>query len=356
MNRYHWNSRYNQATVKTLLLLAGMIFTLLFTSCAQSRGISHSESTTVSPDLEIPAPTQTETKSEISMVEAPSVTPIPTHTSEIPKLSPSPTLTEVPALGPDEWKNLPIIPEISPNIRAIYQHGLELGNDPHAFSKIGDCGSTPAWFLGDFDRGPRFYDLGPYQRLLPVIDEFQGSFSRTSLAAKAGFNASSVFTTLWSDPKQCQSGEHPLACEYRLQRPIIAFITLGSNDVHHMDTFETQMRAIIEFSIDHGVIPILSTKADNLEGDGSINATIADLAREYDLPLLNYWQAVQSLPDRGLQDDNVHLTWGPNRFGDPQAMKSAWAVRNLSSLQVLNAVWKTVTEQSEFPSDIQSSK
>lgn len=214
-----------------------------------------------------------------------------------------------------------------------------------AFSKVGDCGSTPAWFLGDFDRGPRYYRLGAYQSLEEVILAFQGSFGRTSLAAKAGFNASSVFTSLWADRSQCDSNEMPLACEYRLQRPILAFIMLGSNDVWHKDSFEPQMRKIIEFSIERGVIPVLSTKADNDEGDGSLNATIARLAQEYHVPMLNYWLAVQPLPDYGLQEDGVHITWAPNRFDDAQVMEHGWPVRNLTALQILDAVWRKVTGQ-----------
>ena len=253
-------------------------------------------------------------------------------------------VTPKPTLAPDAWTALPVVPPVSPRVREIYQRGLELGNNPRAFSKVGDCGSTPAWFLGDFDRGPRYYDLGDYQSLAGVIQEFQGSFTRTSLAAKSGFNASSVFAPLWANRKFCESNETPLACEYRLHRPTFAFITLGTNDVWHMDTFEAQMRRIIEFSIEKGVVPILATKVDNEEGDGSINATIAALAHEYDIPLWNYWLAVQPLPDHGLQDDEAHITWGPNRFDDPHAMEKGWPVRNLTALQVLDAVWQTVTK------------
>jgi hypothetical protein len=253
--------------------------------------------------------------------------------------------TALPTLKPDEWQELPIVPEISATPRRIYSRGLELGNNPQAFSKIGDCGSTPAWFLGDFDRGPKYYRLGEYQNLQPVIEAFQGSYGRTSLSAKSGFNASSVFTTLWSDRSVCEADESPIACEYRLNRPIAAFITLGSNDVFHQESFEPQMRKIIEFSIERGVIPILATKADNAEKDGSINATIANLAREYDVPLWNYWRAVQPLPNHGLQEDGVHLTWGPNRFDDPQVMTTAWTVRNLTALQTLDVVWRAVTDQ-----------
>jgi hypothetical protein len=263
----------------------------------------------------------------------------------IPSTAISVTPTSLPTLGPDEWQELPIIPEIRETTRNIYLRGLELGNNPQAFSKIGDCGSTPAWFLGDFDRGLKYYRLGEFQYLQAVIDAFHGSYGRTSLAAKSGFNASSVFTTLWSDRSVCAADESPIACEYRVNRPIAAFITLGSNDVFHQESFEPQMRKIIEFSIEQGVIPILATKADNAEKNGSINATIASLAREYGLPLWNYWRAVQSLPNHGLQEDGVHLTWGPNRFDDPQVMTTAWTVRNLTALQTLDAVWRYVTDQ-----------
>jgi hypothetical protein len=245
---------------------------------------------------------------------------------------------------PENWQNFPIIPE--PNaerLGQIYQRGLELGNNPQAFSKVGDCGSTPAWFLGDFDSGPRFYRLGEHNDLEEVIQEFQGSYGRTSLAAKSGFNASSIFSLLWANREICQSDETPLACEYRVHKPSFAFIMLGSNDVYHQDSFEPQMRRIIEYSIENGVIPILSTKADNLEGDDSLNATIVRLAVEYELPLLNYWRAVQPLPNQGLQEDEVHITWGPNRFDDQEVMRKGWPWRNLTALQALDAVWRAAT-------------
>jgi hypothetical protein len=228
-------------------------------------------------------------------------------------------------------------------MREVYELGLYLGNNPNAFSKIGDCGSTPAWFLGDFDQGPKYYDLGPYSGLEGVIQNFQGSFQRTSLAAKAGFNASSVFTTLWADRKQCQADESPLACEYRIHKPGFAIITLGTNDVWHQDVFEDKMREIIELSLAQGTIPILATKADNIEGDESINATISRLAVEYEVPLWNYWRAVQDLPNAGLQEDGAHLTWGPNRFSDKKVMQRAWPVRNLTALQTLDAVWRALS-------------
>lgn len=274
--------------------------------------------------------------------------PTPQATTTIePILPASPTIPvtpPTPTMDPGDWVSIPVIPVLSDRALEIYQRGIEIGNNPHAFSKVGDCGSTPAWFLGDFDRGPKYYRLGEYQYLEPAIEFFAGSFERTSLAAKSGFNASSVLTTLWANRSYCNSNETPLACEYRLHKPIMALIMLGTNDIYHQDTFEGQMRKIIEFSIESGVLPVLSTKADNEEGDGSINATIAKLAVEYQIPLWNYWLAVQPLPKHGLQDDGAHITWAPNRFDDPQVMKKGWPTRNLTALQILERVRTTFLE------------
>lgn len=250
------------------------------------------------------------------------------------------TPQKAPTYSPDTWQNMPIVPEVGDRVLAIYRKGLELGNNPRAFSKVGDCGSTPAWFLGNFDLSEKYYSLGDHQYLKPIIQEFQGSFERTSLAAKSGFNASSIFAPIWANREYCQPGESPLECEYRTHRPMFAIITLGTNDIWHQEDFEPQMRKIIETSIENGIIPILSTKADNLEGDHYINATIAKLAIEYDIPLWNYWLAVQPLPNHGLQKDGAHLTWGPTKFDDPQALQTAWTIRNLTALQVLDVVWQ----------------
>lgn len=269
----------------------------------------------------------------------------PTRTAiEAVTAAPSPTAT----LGPDGWKTLPVVPEtVSERARAIYQRGLALGNQPDAFSKVGDCGGTPAWFLGDFDRGPEFYRLGEHTDLQAVIEAFPGSYERTSLAAQSGMNASSAFVALWANREVCEPGEAPIACEYRVHRPSVVFIMLGTNDVWHPDRFEPQMRAILEFYIENGVVPILSTKADNLEGDGSLNATIARLAREYEIPLWNFWRAAQDLPDGGLQEDGAHLTFGRNFFDDPQLMQRGWPVRNLTALQVLDVVWRGLQANGE---------
>jgi len=51
--------------------------------------------------------------------------------------------------------------------------------------------------------------------------------------------------------------------------------------------YERYVRQILEGLIDEGVLPILATKADNLEGDHRINEILARLAHEYQIPLWN---------------------------------------------------------------------
>jgi hypothetical protein len=334
------------------LLTIGLLIILL-AACSQASlpptetavlGLKRAEGTEAPPTLRrlkvSPSPATLASPESTEPVNPTESTPeIYSLTPTRPAASPTPRST----LAPEAWKELPVVPPISQRVVEIYQRGLAAGNNPGAFSKIGDCGSTPGWFLGDFDRGPRYYDLGEYEELSAVIKAFQGSYDRVSLAARSGFNSSALFVPLWSDRTYCQASEAPLACEYRVLKPSIAFIMLGTNDVWHPDEFEPQMRKIIEYSIANGVIPILSTKADNQEGDDSINATIARLAWEYDVPLWNFWAAAYPLPDHGLQEDQAHLSWGRNTFDDPEAMTKAWPVRNLTALQILNAVWEKVS-------------
>lgn len=334
---------------KNIETFAVWIFVMgLLAACIVIPSATDNKVITITPEFTptiIASPTTTPIPIIIAEIPSPTVTealPIETRSVE-PLLTPTPTGTPTRTpLPPDGWMSLPVIPSISNTARLIYQRGLESGNNPKAFSKIGDCGSTPTWFLGDFDAGPEYYRLGDYQYLADVILQFQGSFGRTSIASRPGFRSSSALSQLWADPKKCLSGETPLTCEYRINRPIIAFIMLGSNDVWHQDTFETNMRTILDYTIENGILPILSTKADNEEKNNSINALIAQLAWEYDIPLWNFWLAVQPLVTHGLQNDLVHLTWGPNTFDVPYAMKRAWPIRNLTALQTLDAVWRAL--------------
>jgi hypothetical protein len=264
----------------------------------------------------------------------PAATPVPTQIPITPYLR-----------SCDNWQSLPVIPVVSKATREIYERGQASGNNPHAFSKIGDGEISTAWFFTAFDLGEDYYDPGPYQNLLATIDHFAGSFGRMGMAARRGFNTKLLLDPAASDLNLCESGESPLSCEVRLQRPAFAILSLGTNQARRQEEFAAGIRQILDFLLSKNIVPILSTKGDNLEGDHSINRTIACLAREYDVPLWNFWAAIQPLPNRGLQPDLEHLTYGINDFDDVRAMQSAWTLRNLTALQALDAVWRGVTVQ-----------
>jgi hypothetical protein len=222
-------------------------------------------------------------------------------------------------------------------VRDIYRRGQALGNDPHAFSEIGDCNSEPPFFLAKFDRGE--YNLGPYTDLQPVIDQFAGSFERQSLTVWTGNHAWALFDATWSNPAYCQPGETPIACEFRLQRPSLVLIRLGTNEAGHAEMFEASLRQIIEFSMERGVIPVLGTKADRIEGSDRHNEIVRALAEEYGVPLWDFGRVADTLPARGLMADGFHMTYTPPDYTLPDALQSGHSVQNLMALMALNTVW-----------------
>ncbi len=259
-------------------------------------------------------------------VESPAPGPAPAGTPPAPTLPPAADVIRLGSRAP-----------------SIYQLGLQLGNNPRAFTRVGDCNSAAPDFLGAFDN-PLVYRLaGPFAPLQEVVDHFAGSFARPSQAASAGFSAAAILDPAWANPRVCQPGETPLACEYRLVRPSVALIGLGTNSAWQRDAdFELSLRAIIQFLLDRGVVPILSTKADDLEGGDRFNLIVIRLAAEYDLPLWDFARAARALPGHGLGADRYHLTWGPQVFDDPQHITTGWQARNLGALQALDLVWRAV--------------
>jgi hypothetical protein len=326
---------------------------------------------TISTQTGVPMALPENTATEFSLNVEPSPTislppntlePASTDTPQLVNNSPTqnspinsttlPPITSTPP-PPDGWMSLPVIPTVSDATRSIYQRGLEMGNDPHAFSKIGDCQSITTYYLTYFDM-PGYYNLGDYSYLQDTIDWFSGSFSRESLSVKGGFNAAAVLSPLRANTSLCNPNETPIACEFRLHNPSIAIISLEEWWAGHPENYEIYMRQIIEYSIQEGVVPIIATKADNLEGNNLINQTIARLAQEYNIPIWNFWLAVQPLPNHGLlatnssgEVDMFHLTHseGYYFYNNPQAIQSGWSMRNLTALQALDAVRRGLTGQ-----------
>jgi len=257
-----------------------------------------------------------------------------------------PTSTSKSPLEKDAWMQMPPVPSgVSDAMHGVYQRGLELGNDPTHFSIIGDCQNVSSYFLSVFEQ-PGEFSLGEeYAYLQPTVDYYKGSYSRVSVAVKGGFNAAAVISPLRADPEVCNPNESPLDCELRIWRPSIVIVSMETWwSQKPEEEYEKYMRRVLDRIIETGAVPIIATKADNLEGNHSINATVAKLAYEYDIPLWNFWAAVQPLPDHGLSDDGFHLTFARNFFDDPVRMINAWPWRNLTALQTLDAVRRDLAE------------
>jgi hypothetical protein len=238
-----------------------------------------------------------------------------------------------------------VIPTVSDRAREIYEHGLMRGANPRAFVVIGDCGSIPEQFLGYYEN-PRSYDLGPYEELQEVIDHFYGSFGREREAVHVGMTAPGLLVTFWTDVDLCLPNETPVECTIRRNRPSIAFIGMGTNhgDLSIYD-HERYLRTAIDYLIENGIVPIISTKADNLEGDFSINEMLVNMADELDIPLWNFYRAVSDIPGGGLLEDGFHLTYTNFDFSNPSQLQTGYGVRNLTALQALDAVWRGLTEE-----------
>ena len=210
-----------------------------------------------------------------------------------------------------------------------------MGNDPRAFSKIGDCQSIKEAFMGLFDLKDRFVLTEDHAHFQESIDNFAGHFNTDSQGVKGGFNAAAVLSPMWANPEVCQSGENPLECEIRVTKPTFVFIRLEVWwDGRTAEQYEAYMRKIIEYAIAHGVVPILATKADNVEGDHSLNLATAKLAYEYDIPLWNFWRAVQPLPHHGMD---------PNRPDGFHISYEAWNVASFGGLETLDTLWRQAT-------------
>jgi hypothetical protein len=217
----------------------------------------------------------------------------------------------LPSLDMQRLATIPILPEIHESIRDVYHHGQELGNESHVVTKIGDSLCAADSFLVVYNAED--YELGPYDYLEESVIYYRDSLSE-SVAARAGMATYTIFDPMWADNELCEVGEAPIYCEYRLKQPSIVFIMFGPNDIRHTtgDKYETQIRQIIEETLELGIIPVLSTFSAHPENEFwphsiQFNNILVDIAEEYNIPIINLWLAARGLPGYGMDTDQVHM-------------------------------------------------
>jgi hypothetical protein len=288
------------------------------------------------------APSKAAVKEFQLPVTAPSHTPKPIRTPKTTIIlpTPRPSLTPDPLVTPfdtNAWKEQPVIPKVDTSIRAIYQYGQKLGNDPHAFSIFGDCQERPADFFGVFETDPSVVaDLSP--ELQETVANFQGSFNRESPTAQDGTTPGALLWNQWHRGEYgCSLAETPVECELRIHKPSFVIIQIGT----HFESRNTEyLRKVILQLMDAGVVPILATKADNREKDERINRDMWNLASEYDLPLWNFWAAVSDLPNRGLYTRSDRPLQGDIYLTEDASLR-----HRMTGLEALDAVWRVATEK-----------
>lgn len=256
------------------------------------------------------------------------------------------------AYVPNPLSGLPVISGITKKSRDIFLAGQTLGNRANVFSKIGDSITFDGHFLSDIGNGRAvWYD---YANLAPAARFFMqqkartgNSFNNDTRAAFPGWEAIDL-----TDPSKASpdcGGHSPLDCELGSVKPSVAIIMIGTNDsTGHEDLawFQGYINQIIEKCIQAGVIPVLSTIPWNAYEDvRPYNAAITESARTYDVPLLDTYGAFETLPNHGVGGDGVHPTVPPDgntaNFST-QGLLYGYTLRNLITLQMLDALWRQV--------------
>jgi uncharacterized protein YraI len=249
----------------------------------------------------------------------------------------------------EQLASIPVIPNISGNAVAIYRRGIEQGRNPQHFIQIGDSNSASQAYLGLIGQGN--YTLGSYGYLQPTIDFFAGgginSFSQKQQTAQSGNLSTTIIDPIFSNPRFCP-GTAPLDCEINRTNPSIAIIYLGAADrqtIDH-DTYSNAMRTMIDRLIANNILPILTlmpTKAHpqrtELKGM-EFNMIMLDIARQYDIPVINMWSAVRNLPENGMQNDLLHFTYSGSAFLNFAGGENQWGYTrwNLEVLKTLYAI------------------
>lgn len=275
----------------------------------------------------------------------PSTTPTPTRNSSgmIATVPPVATtviqyqLPEQTAVNGIPASSFIILPDGAvENVRAIYAKGQALGNNPQAFSKVGD--STSIYnFMNSFDEGN--YNLADYAYLQETLTHFQGSHSRDGLAVSVGLHAWTAIDPAFANKDVCVPNETPVACEIRLHRPAFIFIRLGTNDAGAVTLFNSSIREIVDIAIANGVVPIIGTKADRVEGNNANNDILRQVAYDYQIPLWDFDVVIEPVPGRAIVDKFFHISVPDTYdYAQPATLQTGHGVHSLTALMMLDTL------------------
>jgi len=220
------------------------------------------------------------------------------------------------------------------------------GGAKDAFVKIGDSNTANPGFLNCF--AGRDVKLGGHTDLEATrrffgarkVDLLHTSFDRSSGGATIGWLAGNVLA----------GAPSPLEREIAAVKPAFAVVMLGTNDNRPggLEVFTKNITTIVDRSLSLGVVPLLSTIPPRDDSPAArarvpaFNDVIRALAESRQVPLMDLYSALVSLPRRGLVSDGIHLA---SRWeGDapracslaPDALDKGMNTRNLVVLTALD--------------------
>lgn len=196
------------------------------------------------------------------------------------------------------------VPKLTAKQKQLYKDAVAKGKKANLFTVVGDCNSQPAVYVRRVANG-EFNLTKQTARIQQTAKYFQPSWSRVSLAARGGFGAAAMMDPTWADGAMCGTTRGPFECELWQSGASIVFVELGTGDQYEWQAFEKNYRAMLVMGLKEGVLPVLVTKADRLEENSGapsdfINNVVRKLAKEYQLPLLDFAPAARLLPMNGL--------------------------------------------------------
>lgn len=260
------------------------------------------------------------------------------------------------------------------HLRSVMAVGQADGKRLQAFSKIGDSITKSTCFMSGYGTAEG-YALDPAYSYMQEIIDYYGtlevgvpgqakySFNWDSLCAAGGWTSTSPFEINSGDPA------NRLMMELYQVKPGLAIVMFGTNDIYHIwlppddpeatfTAFKSNLNAIISTLESEGVIPVMSTIPDRFDSPTlealvpTYNDAIKTIARQHNVPLIDYWLALQTLPDKGinLAGDAIHPSCFSNGAGYRSCDMSAAAlqygmnVRNKLFIDMLIKIKRIVYE------------
>lgn len=255
-------------------------------------------------------------------------------------------------------RRLPLVTPISAEINnhIIHLAGRAERNET-VFAKMGGSSVESRAYLHCLSRD-RDLELGEFEALRPTIERFrsprvqgQTSFARTSLAAQVG----------WSLRQGLTGRPSRIIQEARATNARWALAFWGGNDVQGRNPrrYSERLLTMITQLEGRGTVPVLAATTPRGDDENMdkwarrYNQVTRGIAEALALPYIDFYAAIEDLPNQGLAGDGVHpnvlLDGGRARACDftGEGLQRGQNQRNLRTLQMLHGLAAAPREELE---------